>query len=115
MASMIQVFGTKKCHETNKALRYFKERSIKIQFVNLEEKGLSKGELESISRRIPLEDLLDTEGKQYRKRQLMYKKFDLGEELLNDPLLLKTPITRFGQNAALGNTPDIWAEWISKS
>ena len=114
MASMIQVFGVKKCHDTNKALRYFKERGVKIQFINLEEKGLSKGELESISRRIPLEELIDTEGKQYRKRQLMYKKFDLWEELLEDPLLLKTPITRLGANAALGNTPEIWAAWISK-
>jgi arsenate reductase-like glutaredoxin family protein len=114
MASMIQVFGVKKCHDTNKALRYFKERGVKIQFVNLEEKGLSKGELESISRRIPLEELIDTEGKQYRKRQLMYKKFDLWDELLEDALLLKTPITRFGNLAALGNTPEIWAEWIGK-
>jgi arsenate reductase-like glutaredoxin family protein len=114
MASMIQVFGVKKCHDTNKALRYFKERGVKIQFVNLEEKGLSKGELESITRRIPLEELIDTEGKQYRKRQLMYKKFDLREELLEDPLLLKTPITRFGNLASLGNTPQVWAEWISK-
>ena len=61
--AMIQVFGTKKCNITGKALRFFKERGIKIQFINLSEKGLSKGELISISRFIPLNELINTQSR----------------------------------------------------
>ena len=112
MAPTIQIFGVKKCSETNKAIRFFKERSVKTQFVDFNEKGLSKGELESITRKIPLESLLDKDGKQFKKRNLEFMLYDLETELLNDPLLLKTPITRFGKEAALGYSPDIWKEWI---
>jgi arsenate reductase (glutaredoxin) len=115
MASTIQIFGVRKCNETNKALRYFKERGVKTQFVDLSEKALSKGELESVTRTIPLEELIDKKGKQYKKRNMEYMSFDLETELLNDPLLLKTPITRFGQKAAMGNTPEIWKKWIEES
>ena len=114
MSSTIQIFGTKKCHDTNKAIRFFKERSIKVQFIDLNEKGLSPGELESVSRKIPLEQLIDTAGKQFQKRNLKYMVYDLETELLNDPLLFKTPITRFGKEAALGNTPEIWKIWIKE-
>lgn len=112
MASTIQVFGTKKCNDTNKALRFFKERAVKIQFVDLNEKGLSRGELESILKKVPIEELLDKSGKQYKKRNLEFMVYDLEEELLNDPLLLKTPITRMGREAALGVCPDIWKSWL---
>jgi len=112
MAPTIQIFGTKKCHDTAKAIRFFKERGVIFQFIDLAEKAPSRGELESIARKIPLEELLDRNGKQYKTRQLEYKVFDLQEELLTDPLLLRTPITRFGQDAALGVAPDIWKKWI---
>jgi arsenate reductase (glutaredoxin) len=115
MASTIQIFGVRKCNETNKALRFFKERGAKTQFVDLTEKGLSKGELDSVIRTIPLEELIDKEGKQYKKRNMEYMRFDLETELLNDPLLLKTPITRFGQKAALGSSPEAWKKWIEES
>ena len=112
MASIIQIFGLKKCNETNKALRFFKERGIKTQFVDLSEKALSKGELDSVSRKVPLEDLIDREGKQFKKRNLEYIIYDLESELLSDPLLFKTPITRFGKEAAVGAKPEIWKKWI---
>lgn len=115
MASTIQIFGTKKSSDTQKAVRFFKERSIKTQFVDLTEKALSKGELTAIARNIPLEDLLDTEGKQFKKRNLQFMTYDLESELLEDPLLLKTPITRFGQKAALGVQPEIWKKWIEEA
>lgn len=115
MAPTIQIFGTKKCHETAKAIRFFKERSVKFQFIDLTEKAPSRGELESIARKIPLEELLDRNSKQYKARQLEYKVFDIFEELLADPLLLRTPITRFGQEAALGVTPDVWKRWLELS
>jgi arsenate reductase (glutaredoxin) len=115
MASIIQVFGLKSSNDTNKALRFFKERGIKIQFVDLNEKGLSKGELDSVTRKVPMEDLIDKEGRQYRKRNMEHMRFDLETELLNDPLLFKMPITRFGQKAAVGYTPDVWKQWAEEA
>ena len=111
MATVIQVFGLKNCNDTNKTLRFFKERGIKIQFVDLNEKAISKGELENITRVIPLEELLDKDGKQYKKRNLQFMVFNLEEELLADPLLLKTPIVRNGKDSTLGYQPETWKEW----
>lgn len=107
----IQIFGFKKCQDTRKAERYFKERAIGFQFVNLAEKGLSKGELNSIKAAVGLEALLDTDGKQYQKRNLKYLIHNVEEELLNDPLLLKTPIVRNGSKATIGYRPEVWKEW----
>jgi len=107
----IQIFGTKKCRETQKAERYFKERRIPFHFRDLTEKGISKGELENISSVIPLDELIDREGKQFEKRNLKFMKYDIAEELLNDPLLLKTPIVRNGKQVTVGNEPGIWKTW----
>ena len=82
-----------------------------FQFVNLAEKGLSKGELNSIKAALGLESLMDTGGKQYQKRNLKYLVHNVEEELLNDPLLLKTPIVRNGPKATIGYRPEIWKEW----
>lgn len=111
----VQVIGTKKCQDTNKALRFFKERSIKVHFLDLNEKGLSKGELRNISSRIPLENLIDTESKEYKNRNLQYMTFDIEDELLVHPLLIKTPIVRSGSVAILGYKPDQWKKISSKS
>jgi len=110
----IQIFGTKKCSDTRKAERFFKERSVNFQFRDLEEKGISRGELENIQRSIPLDDLLDKESKQFKKRNLSYMVFNTEEELLGDPLLFKTPIVRNGKISTIGYAPHIWNEWIKK-
>ena len=107
----IQIFGTKKCNETRKAERYFKERRILYHFRDLNEKGISKGELENIRRVFDLEDLFDKEGKEYKKRNLQYMKFNIEEELLNDPLLFRTPIVRNGKEVTIGYQPEIWKNW----
>jgi arsenate reductase-like glutaredoxin family protein len=107
----IQIFGTKKCNETNKALRFFKERNIKFQFVDLNEKAMAKGELTNISKAVPMEDLIDRDGKEYKKSGMEYMVFDLEEKLLEKPLLFKTPITRNGNKATVGYKPEIWKEW----
>jgi arsenate reductase len=108
----IQIIGTKKCRETQKAERFFKERRIPYHFRDLTEKGISKGELENIKQAIPLEELIDKEGKQYKKRGLQYMVYDVETEFLDDPLLLKTPIVRNGRLATVGYRPDVWKEWI---
>lgn len=108
----IQIFGTKNCSDTRKAERYFKERRIQFQFRDLSEKGISKGELENISRAVPLDDLIDREGKQFKKRNLRFMVFNVDEELLSDPLLFKTPVVRNGKDATVGYCPDVWKTWI---
>jgi arsenate reductase (glutaredoxin) len=108
----IQIFGTKKCQDTRKAERFFKERAIKYQFIDLTEKGLSKGELNSVKIAIGLETLLDINGKQYQKRNLKYLVHNIEDELLNDPLLFKTPIVRNNPQATVGYHPEIWNEWL---
>ena len=108
----IQIIGTKKCRETQKAERFFKERRINFHFRDLNEKGLAKGELDNITRSIPLEDLIDKEGKEFQKRGLQYMVYNTEDELLSDPLLLKTPIVRNEGKATLGYQPETWKEWI---
>ena len=107
----IQIFGTKSCNDTKKAERYFKERRIMFHFRDLTEKGLAKGELENITRLIPIEELIDKEGKQYKKRNMQFMVFNLEEELLADPLLLLTPIVRNGKEVTIGYQPDVWKKW----
>jgi len=108
----VQIFGTKGCSDTRKAGRYFKERRIPFHFRDLNEKGIAKGELDNITRAIPLEELVDREGKQFKKRNLQYMVFDLEDELLNDPLLFKTPIVRNGKEVTVGYKPEVWKSWL---
>ena len=108
----IQIFGTKKCKETQKAERFFKERRIPFHFRNLTEKGIAKGELENIKRAVPIDDLFNDEGKQFKKRNLEFMVYDKEEELLNDSLLFITPIVRNGKLATVGYQPDVWKVWI---
>ena len=110
----IQIIGTKKCKETQKAERYFKERSISFHFRDLTEKGLSKGELDNISHVISFDDLIDKESKRFKDRGMQFMVFDIEEELLADPLLLKTPIVRNQKLVAVGYQPDVWENWIEK-
>jgi arsenate reductase (glutaredoxin) len=107
----IQIFGTLKCNETRKAQRYFKERRIPFQFVDLSEKGLSRGELNSVKAAIGMEHLIDKEGREYGRANLRYLTHDLEEEVLKNPLLLKTPIVRNGVKATVGYAPDVWRTW----
>lgn len=111
----IQIIGTKKCKDTQKAERFFKERRISFHFRDLNEKGLTKGELDNITQKISIEDLLNTESKIYKDKGMIYVKFDIEEELLNEPLLIKTPIIRFNKNVSVGYHPEIWKRWIDEN
>jgi arsenate reductase-like glutaredoxin family protein len=108
----IQIIGTKKCRETQKAERFFKERNISFHFRDLNEKGIAMGELDNISRFIPVEELINKEGKQFQKRGLQYMVYNIEDELLNDFLLLKTPIVRNEGKATVGYQPEVWMEWM---
>lgn len=111
---MIQVFGTKKCKDTQKAERFFKERRIPFQFRDLTQKGVSQKELDNITQFYELEDLIDKDGKQYSKRNLQYILHDVETELLEDPLLLKTPVVRYNKKVVIGYEPDKWSEFAEE-
>ncbi|WP_109020633.1 arsenate reductase family protein [Leptospira kobayashii] len=111
----LQIFGTKKCKDSKKAQLFFQERRIPFQFINLQEKEMSKGELRSILGSVKLDDLIDTESKVYEDKNLKYMKYDKEEALLENPLLFKTPIVRDGKRAVVGYVPDVWKAWIEES
>lgn len=110
----IQIFGTKKSADTRKAERYFKERRIKYQFVDLAEKGISKGELTSVMQAVGgLDALLDDEAKDQDALALVrylapQQKL---EKVLEHPLVLRQPIVRNGKRATVGYEPDAWKTW----
>lgn len=108
---MIQIFGTKKCKDTQKAERYFKERGVAYQFRDLTQKGVSKKELENFTQHYELEDLIDKEGKQYSKRNLKFILHDIENELLEDPLLFRTPIVRKERKVVLGYDSEGWSKF----
>ena len=109
----IQIFGTKKCFDTKKAERYFKERKIKYQFVDLNMLGLSKGELQSVKAAVGLKNLVNSESKDYKRLNMHHIISSDGREemLLNNSSLYKTPIVRNGKQATVGYEPDIWESW----
>lgn len=109
----IQIFGTKKCFDTQKAERYFKERKIKYQFIDLNQKALSKRELESVRIAVGIEELINSASKEYSALNIAnIRSSSVKEEiLLNNPKLYKTPIVRSGKLATVGFKPDIWKEW----
>ena len=109
----IQIFGKSKCFDTQKAQRYFKERGISFQLVDLGKKGLSKGEYNSVKAAVGgMDALIDTKSKEYEKCFMKYLSVeDQEEKLLENPKLFVTPIVRNGKKATVGYKPEIWQTW----
>ena len=110
----IQIFGTKKCFDTKKAQRYFKERGIKFQFIDLNEKGLSKGEFNSVKQAVGgLEKMLDEKCRDQDALALIkyIADEDKIDKILENQQVLKTPIVRNGKLATVGDCPDVWKNW----
>ena len=110
----IQIFGTKKCNETKKAERYFKERGIKFQFIDMKEKEQSKGEFTAVANvNGGLENLINPDAKD--KDTLALIKYiaeeDKLEKLLENQHLIKTPIVRNGKQSTIGYQPEVWKTW----
>lgn len=109
----IQIFGKKKCFDTKKAERYFKERKIKYAFIDMNEKGISKGELNSVKNSVSLNELINEKSKDYKSSNIdKIRSSDMKLEiLLKNQSLIKTPIVRNGKDATVGYKPEIWKEW----
>lgn len=110
----IQIFGTKKCNDTKKAQRYFKERGIKFQFVDLTEKELSKGEFRSVCQAVGgMDAMIDENCKDKDTVALLnyIAQEEKEEKILANRQVLRTPIVRNGKKATLGYVPEVWKGW----
>ena len=110
----IQIFGTQKCNDTKKAERYFKERGIKYQFIDMKQKGMSKGEFTSVAQANGgLENMINWEGKDKDTLALIQyiaAEYKL-EKVLENPSVIRTPVVRNGKQSTLGYQPDVWKGW----
>ncbi len=110
----VQIFGTKKCAETRKAQRWFAERRIRVHFVDLAQRAASKGELQRFAQKFGVQALVDRDGRRFRELGLgagHYSDERWLERLVDEPLLLRTPLVRSGSRLTIGYEPDAWAGW----
>ena len=110
----IQIFGKSKCFDTKKAERWFKERGIKFQFIDVVKYGMSGGEFDSVLRAVGgIDNLIDWESKSEVVTQLKYTEDVIAKEdkVFEHPEVMKTPIVRNGKQATVGYCPDTWAQW----
>ena len=110
----IQIFGKSKCFDTKKAERYFKERRIKYQFVDLMKFGLSGKEFDSVLRAVGgIDNLIDWDNKSQEITNMRYMDDRIAKEdkVFDNPELMKTPVVRNGKQATAGYCPEIWAKW----
>lgn len=110
----IQIFGTKKCNDTKKAERFFKERGIKYQFIDMKEKGMSKGEFTSVAQvNGGMENMVNWEGKNQDVLALIkyIAEEDKLEKILANSQVIRTPVVRNGKQSTIGYQPDVWKGW----
>ncbi len=107
----IQIFGKAKCFDTKKAERWFKERRIKYQFIDLKRYGMSRGELQSVKNAVGLPSLIDE--KHPDAAGLTYLAYDEDklQKLFEEPDRIKTPVVRNGKQATVGYCPEVWKDW----
>ena len=107
----IQIFGKSKCFDTKKAERWFKERRIKYQYIDLVKYGMSRGEFQSVKNALGMEQLLDEKAKGAELIRYLAHAQDREEKLLENQNLLRTPIVRNGKQATVGFAPEVWESW----
>lgn len=114
-AAPIQVFGRKDSRETQKALRFFKERRTPVSFVDLGTRPLAPTELRRFTERLGSRALLDSDAKLYRELGMAYLSMgdaEIVERLLDEPRLLRLPLVRSGQRVSAGSAEATWREWL---
>ena len=108
----IQIFGSSKYFDSKKAERWFKERRIKYQYIDLKSKGLSPREYQAVRKCVGFEALVDTKCRAYEDLYMAYITPDAREEkLLEHPELFQAPIVRNGKQATVGYHPEVWETW----
>ena len=107
----IQIFGRNKCFDTKKAERYFKERRIKYQLIDLPRFGMSRRELESVRAAVGLSELIDPKAPDFDLLKYMATDADRFERLLEYAGDIRTPVVRNGRQATVGFQPEVWKAW----
>ena len=107
----IQIYGKSKCFDTKKAERYFKERRIKYQYIDVLKYGMSRGELSSVKNAVGLETLIDSSDEDYPLIRYLATAEAKLDKLYEDPYLIKTPVVRNGKQATVGYCPEVWKDW----
>lgn len=107
----IQIFGKSKCFDTKKAERWFKERRIKYQYIEVLKYGMSRGELNSVKNAVGLENLVNTEDEDYPLFTYLASVDAKMEKLFEVPYLIRTPVVRNGKQATVGYCPEVWKTW----
>ena len=110
----IQIFGKNKCFDTKKAERWFKERRVKYQSIDLIRFGMSGKEFDSVLRAVGgIDNLIDWDSKDPQVTLMRYMDDNRAKEdkVFDNPSLMKTPIVRNGKQATAGYCPEIWAKW----
>lgn len=110
---MIQIYACKSNFDVQKAERYFKERRIQVQFVDMSKKAPSKKEVQLFLQRLGNPGAFDTESKLYQGHLVRFtsRVESIVESIMDEPQLLKTPIVRNGQQVTAGYCPDVWKDW----
>lgn len=107
----IQIFGASKSFDTKKAERWFKERRIKFQAIDVRKYGMSRGELSSVRQAVGLEAMIDPKHPDYALLEYLASDQAKLDKLYEDPTLLNLPIVRNGKQATVGYCPQIWESW----
>ena len=110
----IQIFGKSKCFDTKKAERWFKERRIPYQLIDLNRFGISGREFDSVLRAVGgIDNLIDWQSKSQDVVMMKYMEDKTAKEnkVFDDPTLMKTPVVRNGKQATAGYCPEVWAAW----
>jgi arsenate reductase-like glutaredoxin family protein len=113
----VQIFGTQKNADTRKALRFFKERRVKVHFVDLKVRAPSKGELTRFVQKFGVEALLDRDSRRFAELGLgaaHYSDQRWFEKLVEEPLLLTLPLVRHKSLLTVGLAEDTWREWTAR-
>ena len=107
----IQIFGKSKSFDTKKAERWFKERRIKYQYIDLIRFGMSRGELNSVISSVGLDQLADPSDQDYELFMRLARREDKIEKLFEIPEMIMAPVVRNGKQATIGYCPDVWKTW----
>ena len=107
----IQIFGKSKCFDTKKAERYFKERRIKYQYIDIIKYGMNRGELKSVCSALGMDAIVNPEDQDYPLFQYLSSNEAKMEKLYEIPELIRTPVVRNGKKATVGYSPETWKEW----
>ena len=107
----IQIWGKSKCFDTKKAERYFKERRIKVQYIDVIRYGMSRGDLNAVKNAVGLENLADPKDQDYPLFQHLASNEAKLEKLFEIPEMIRTPVVRNGKQATVGYCPEVWKTW----